>query len=124
MKGLGFPDDSYDEYTGSGDGEEEVVSATACEMPSRSLEGLWESLINADGVKSKLLDYIYATILFSDSNVDCKDLPPLVEEDAQLYAPNFCLTVNIVSWNRVVLLHGPPGTGKTSVPSSRPETLD
>ena len=69
-----FPDDTYDECTRSGDGEEEVVSATVCEMPSRNLEGLWESLIYADGVKSKLLDYIYATILFSDANVDCKDL--------------------------------------------------
>ncbi|KAF9649616.1 AAA-domain-containing protein [Thelephora ganbajun] len=88
-----YPDDTYDECTGGGDGEEEVVSATVCEMPSRSLEGLWESLIYADGTKSKLLDYIYATISLSDADVD----------------------FNIVSWNRVVLLHGPPGTGKTSL---------
>ena len=68
-----YPDDTYDECTGGGDGEEEVVSATVTEMPSKSLEGLWESLIYADGVKSKLLDYIYATISFSDADVDCKD---------------------------------------------------
>ncbi|KAF9779464.1 P-loop containing nucleoside triphosphate hydrolase protein [Thelephora terrestris] len=88
-----YSDDTYDECTGGGDGEEEVVSATVTEMPSRSLEGLWESLIYSDGVKSKLLDYIYATIAFSDADVD----------------------FNVVSWNRVVLLHGPPGTGKTSL---------
>ena len=70
-----IPDDTYDEYTGGGDGEEAVVSATVCELPSRSLEGLWESLIYADGVKSKLLDYIYATISFGDADVDCTDPP-------------------------------------------------
>lgn len=71
-----YADDTYEECTGGSDGEEEVVSATVCEMPSRSLEGLWESIIYADGVKSKLLDYIYATISFSDADVDCTN-PPL-----------------------------------------------
>ncbi|CAB1333864.1 unnamed protein product [Coregonus sp. 'balchen'] len=41
----------------------------------------------------KLLDYVSTTIYFSDKNVDS----------------------NLISWNRVVLLHGPPGTGKTSL---------
>jgi len=83
-----YPDDTYDEFTGGGDGEDAVVSATVCELPSRSLEGLWESLIYADGVKSKLLDYIYATISFSDADVDCTDPHPhlrfadVVEGDA------------------------------------------
>ena len=62
-------------------------------LPNTRVEGLWESLILEDGVKSLLLDYSTAALRFSDVGVD----------------------ENIISWNRVVLLHGPPGTGKTSL---------
>ncbi|EPT02881.1 hypothetical protein FOMPIDRAFT_142272 [Fomitopsis schrenkii] len=87
--------DAFEELAsggGRGDGEQ-IMAASVCELPALTWEGLWESLIYSDDIKSKLLDYIYATVVFSDANVD----------------------FNVVSWNRVVLLHGPPGTGKTSL---------
>ncbi|KAJ7781474.1 P-loop containing nucleoside triphosphate hydrolase protein [Mycena metata] len=88
--------DSFEEFTnstGTRQDDDETMAATVCELPNRGLEGLWSSLIYADDIKMKLLDYIHATLVFSDANVD----------------------FNLVSWNRVVLLHGPPGTGKTSL---------
>ncbi|KDN45078.1 AAA-domain-containing protein [Tilletiaria anomala UBC 951] len=88
--------DAVEEFA-AGDGDEDegepVMAATVAELPSKDLDGLWKSLIYADDVKLRLLNYIYTTVLFSDANVD----------------------FNVVSWNRVCLLHGPPGTGKTSL---------
>ncbi|CAM9752919.1 unnamed protein product [Ascophyllum nodosum] len=77
-----------------GAGEDEEVSA--CDqwvLPSVSLEGVWESLILEEGVKNQLLNYATTALLFTDKGV----------------------SKNIISCNRVVLLHGPPGTGKTSL---------
>ncbi|KAF8559027.1 AAA-domain-containing protein [Imleria badia] len=86
--------DTVEEYAnGPEDSAGDALAASVCELPCRSWEGLWEGLIYADNIKMKLLDYIYATLVLSDANVD----------------------FNLVSWNRVVLLHGPPGTGKTSL---------
>lgn len=72
--------------TGSGedpdgeDGGDDVPAASVLQLPSRNLEGLWDSLVYEDDVKGKLLGYIYSTILFSDASVD----------------------FNIVTWNRLV----------------------
>ncbi|XP_043973595.1 pachytene checkpoint protein 2 homolog isoform X2 [Gambusia affinis] len=73
--------------------DEDLSAANHWLLPAAEFDGLWESLVYETGVKAKLLDYVTTTIYFSDKNVDS----------------------NLISWNRVVLLHGPPGTGKTSL---------
>lgn len=87
--------DIIEEYSNGPASEsgDQVLAASVCELPCRSWEGLWDSLFYPDNLKLKLLDYIHATFILSDANID----------------------FNLVSWNRVVLLHGPPGTGKTSL---------
>lgn len=67
--------DTFEEYSnsaGSREQDEDTMAATVCELPNRLYEGLWDSLIYAGNIKMKLLDYIYATLLLSDANVNCK----------------------------------------------------
>lgn len=88
----GFDDDD-DEDAQDGSSLAGSSAASVLSLPSRSLEGVWDTLIYEHGIKHGLLEYVYSTVHFSEQNVD----------------------FNVVCWNRVVLLHGPPGTGKTSL---------
>nr|CAH66942.1 OSIGBa0116M22.9 [Oryza sativa] len=75
-------------------GEDDTLSSfNEWALPAKEFDGLWESLLYEVGLKQRLLRYAASALLFTEKGVDP------------------CL----VSWNRIVLLHGPPGTGKTSL---------
>ncbi|KAG2566921.1 pachytene checkpoint protein 2 homolog isoform X1 [Panicum virgatum] len=75
-------------------GEDDTLSSfNEWALPAKEFDGLWESLLYEVGLKQRLLRYAASALLFTERGVDP------------------CL----VSWNRIVLLHGPPGTGKTSL---------
>lgn len=62
-------------------------------LPAKEFHYLWESLYFDSHIKEDLLHFVETSMIFSDHGVNS----------------------NIISWNKVVLLHGPPGTGKTSL---------
>lgn len=75
-------------------GDEEWTPA--CEnlpLPHATLSGLWETLIFQGSVQRDLLEFSRSALLFADRAV----------------------SGHIVHWNRMLLLNGPPGTGKTSL---------
>ncbi|XP_068620364.1 pachytene checkpoint protein 2 homolog [Battus philenor] len=81
-----------DTMTDNSSGEEMAV-ADVWALPAEEFHGLWENLIYDSKIKEDTLRFVETAFEFADRGVD----------------------PNIVGWNRVVLLHGPPGTGKTSL---------
>ncbi|RZB84914.1 pachytene checkpoint protein 2 -like [Asbolus verrucosus] len=75
------------------DEEGQLNVATHLMLPSAYLYNLWENLYYDNNIKENLLKYAKTMMEFSDRGVDS----------------------NVINCNRVILLHGPPGTGKTSL---------
>nr|CDS32005.1 pachytene checkpoint protein 2 [Hymenolepis microstoma] len=72
---------------------EVIRGGTRWALPSTSFDGLWDSLVYDSTVKRDLLKYSESALLFADYQV----------------------SQHVIAWNRVIFLHGPPGTGKTSL---------
>ncbi|KAL1812426.1 hypothetical protein ACET3Z_022491 [Daucus carota] len=74
-------------------GDNNLSSFNEWMLPAKEFDGMWESLIYESGLKQRLLRYAASALLFTEKGVN-----PF-----------------LVAWNRIILLHGPPGTGKTSL---------
>jgi hypothetical protein len=91
-----YDEEPAEETTEGGDGE--TVAFQMWSLPSLELDGLWESLLFDEEearLKPNLLRYVGTAMRFSDLGVDPR----------------------VVACNRIVMLHGPPGTGKSRLPT-------
>ncbi|KNC55341.1 thyroid receptor-interacting protein 13 [Thecamonas trahens ATCC 50062] len=84
---------SHDGVAEEMDDAGEFASASHWVLPAVEFDGVWESLVYDSAIKANLVRYVQVAMQLSDAGVD----------------------TNLVAFNRVVLLHGPPGTGKTSL---------
>ncbi|TIA74436.1 hypothetical protein E3P91_00919 [Wallemia ichthyophaga] len=82
-----------DEHEHDNDQLSTEKAASVLDLPSTATDGLWDTLVYDEAIKHNLLQYINTTLRFSAHDIDPR----------------------VIAWNRIVLLHGPPGTGKTSL---------
>ncbi|CAG5099868.1 Oidioi.mRNA.OKI2018_I69.XSR.g16725.t1.cds [Oikopleura dioica] len=75
------------------EGDGEIAACQTWMLPNKAFYGLWESLHYSSSLKSDLIQYAETSFRLS-----------------QLGVSN-----TLISWNKVILFHGPPGTGKTSI---------
>ncbi len=72
---------------------EDVNAAHCRHLPSAEYDNLWESLIYGDNLKENALRYLETAMITSKLEVN----------------------TTLIGLNRLILLSGPPGTGKTSL---------
>jgi hypothetical protein len=73
-------------YLAGGDDDSPALMQT--ELPTKQLHNLWDSIIVPDDIKETLSGYCASCMQFAEAGVDS----------------------NIISFNRIIMLHGPPGS--------------
>ncbi|EYC42081.1 hypothetical protein Y032_0544g3228 [Ancylostoma ceylanicum] len=73
--------------------DESAMGSLVWELPCAEFENLWENLIYDSDLKNELMSYVHALIQLSDKGADMK----------------------VINVNRLIILLGPPGTGKTTL---------
>ncbi|PGH10628.1 hypothetical protein AJ79_05342 [Helicocarpus griseus UAMH5409] len=91
--GSDMDDSSQQAFVANGKTDEEAPQARVITLPSKELDGVWESLLFDELIPLTLLRALSRMVMFSWRK----------------------LNTWTINWNRLMLLYGPPGTGKTSL---------
>ncbi|CAI4221302.1 unnamed protein product [Auanema sp. JU1783] len=77
----------------NGDDDEAAVGSQLWNLPCIEFESIWENLIYDTNLKNDVMSYVYSLVLLSEKGA----------------------RMTVINVNRLILLLGPPGTGKTSL---------
>uniref|UniRef100_A0A7I4Y6Q6 AAA domain-containing protein n=1 Tax=Haemonchus contortus TaxID=6289 RepID=A0A7I4Y6Q6_HAECO len=73
--------------------DDNSIGSILWQLPCSEFENLWENLVYDSDLKNELMSYVHALIQLSDKGADMK----------------------VINVNHLIILLGPPGTGKTSL---------
>ena len=86
------------------------------ELPAEEFHGLWDSLLFETALKPRLMAYAATALLFSDRQAHFAGSVSAAGLAEEADGGQACRGIqsHLLSLNRTVLLHGPPGTGKVT----------